>query len=96
MDMEVGRSAKGLFRTTASGGRAFTAFRRRQNRLGALDRFAEELSKHTDQEDIDAGRGTALDPGGDCRVCARRIGARAEQGNAMLQRIRKRLGWQAR
>jgi hypothetical protein len=85
MDMEVGRSAKGLFGTTASGGRAFTAFRRKQQ-MGALDRFAEALSKH----DLETG-----DKGGDARSSAVRIGCSPAQGQAMLQRIRKRLGPQA-
>ena len=59
-------------------------FRRRN--LDALDRFAEELSKH----DIESG-----DEGGNVRECSRRLGLRPTQGQAMLQRIRKRLGPQA-
>lgn len=87
MDMEVGLSSRGIFGTTASGGRAFNGKRfRKKTQAGALDRFAEELSKH----DLATG-----DPGGDARVAARRAGCKAAQGNAMLQRIRKRLGWQA-
>lgn len=89
-------SAKGIFGATASSGRAFNGKRfRTKTRPGALDRFATELSKHTDQDDIDAGRGIVLDPGGDVRACANAIGAKSQQGAAMLQRIRKRLGWQA-
>lgn len=87
MDMEVGLSSKGLFRSTASGGRAFNGRRfHKKTQSGALDRFAEELSRH----DLATG-----DEGGDVRASARRCGCKAAQGNAMLQRIRKRLGWQA-
>lgn len=87
MDMEVGASARGVFATTASSGRAFNGKRfRPKGQSGALDRFAEELSKH----DTETG-----DKGGNVRSCARRAGCNAAQGNAMLQRIRKRLGWQA-
>jgi hypothetical protein len=87
MDMEVGASSRGIFGTTASGGRAFNGRRfRRKTASGALDRFAEELSKH----DLTTG-----DLGGDVRESATRCGCKSTQGAAMLQRIRKRLGWQA-
>ena len=87
MDMEAGLSSKGIFGTTASGGRAFNGRRfHKKTQSGALDRFAEELSKH----DLDSG-----DHGGDVRSSAQRCGCKAAQGSAMLQRIRKRLGWQA-
>lgn len=87
MEMEVG-SAKGIFATTASGGRAFNGrrWRGKRKQTGALDRFAEELSRH----DSETG-----DPGGDVRASAIRAGCQPAQGGAMLQRIRKRLGWQA-
>ncbi len=79
----VGESSVGVFATTASGGRAFNGrrFHKGKGRKGALDRFAEEL---------------ANDPSGNVRTAAIRAGCKAQQGNAMLQRIRKRLGWQAR
>lgn len=88
---DVGSSAKGVFHTPTTSHR----YNWRRKHQGALDRFAAELAKHSDQGDVDAGRATELDPGGDTRACARRIGARPEQGPLMLQRIRKRLGWQA-
>jgi len=86
--LEVGQSSVGVFATTASGGRAFNGrrFHKGRGRKGALDRFAEELAKH----DTVTG-----DLGGDVRVAATRAGCKAQQGNAMLQRLRKKLGWQA-
>jgi len=54
--------------------------------MGALDRFAEELSKH----DLETG-----DQGGNAGECAIRLGYRRTQGNAMLQRVRKAMGYQA-
>ena len=85
MDAAEGFSSKGIFGGTASGGRAFRAYRRR-SKLDATDRFAEELSRH----DLLTG-----DPGGNVVECSRRMGVKPTQGNAMLQRIRKRLGPQA-
>ncbi len=76
-------TGKGLFSSAGAG----RAFRHRRRKTGALDRFAEELSHHS----IADG-----DLGGDARASAQRAGCRPEQGNAMLQRIRKRLGWQAK
>lgn len=57
---------------------------RERNRL---DQFAELLAHH----DLESGH-----PGGDVPECARAMGLRPVDGNAMLQRIRKRLGPQAR
>lgn len=102
----VGESSVGVFATTASGGRAFNGrrFHKGKGRKGALDRFADELARHIDQADLDAGRVLAtgqplpadqLDPGGDVQRAARRAGCKSQQGNAMLQRIRKKLGPQA-
>lgn len=76
-------TGKGIFSSAGSG----RAFRHRRRKSGALDRFAEELAKHS----VPDG-----DPGGDARASAQRAGCRPEQGNVMLQRIRKKLGWQAR
>lgn len=105
MSVDEGQSARGVFATSAPkyGGRRW-AWRQRQ--LGALDRFADALSEHIDQADLDAGRnlatgkplpdGQELDPGGNVPACSRQIGVKPGQGNAMLQRIRQRLGRQAR
>ncbi len=84
---DVGSSAKGIFGGTATGGRAFAVWRHKKQRQGALDRFAEELARH----DLSTG-----DHGGDVRAAAIRAGCKAQQGQAMLQRLRKRIGWQAR
>lgn len=87
MDMGVG-SAKGIFAATASSGRAFNGKRfKTKTKQGALDRFAMELARH----DLATG-----DEGGDVRAAAIRAGCKPQQGNAMLQRLRKRLGWQAK
>lgn len=75
-------SAKGLFSSRGQG-RNF----HRRSKMGALDRFAELMSEH----DTETG-----DRGGDARSCASRMGLNAASGNGMLQRIRKRLGPQAR
>lgn len=100
-----GESGRGIFANTAPryGGRRWNWARRK---MGALDRFAEELSHHIDQADLDAGRdlatgaelpaGATLDPGGHVPTCSARVGVKPGQGNAMLQRIRQRLGDQAR
>lgn len=68
-------SGKGLF-STAGHGRNFRVGRP----IGAIERFAELLSEH----DVEAG-----DPGGNVAACARRMGLKPAQGNAMLQRIRR-------
>jgi hypothetical protein len=81
---DVGQSAKGLF-DSAGNGRNFRVRRRRG--MDALDRFAELLSHH----DLTTG-----DHGGDARACARRMGLNPASGNGMLQRLRRRLGPQAR
>ena len=88
MAIEEGQDAKGIFGGSAPryGGRRFNWQRRR---LGALDRFAELLSEH----DADEG---GTNRGGNVAECARRMGIKPSAGNAMLQRIRKRLGPQAR
>lgn len=92
-----GVNAKGIFGNTAPkySGRRLN-YRRK---LDSLDRFAELLSQHVDQDDVDSGRvppGTPLDPGGNAAEAALRMGLMAQSGNGMLQRIRKRLGEQAR
>lgn len=98
-----GESSRGIF-YTAGGGRNY---RRRPRKGGdALARFAEALSHHVDKDDLAAGRnlatgasldrGQKLDPGGNPRVAAQRVGLKPESGNGMLQRLRKRLGDQAR
>jgi hypothetical protein len=63
--------------------------------MDATERFAELLSEHMDEEDIAAGRATQLDPGGDVAKTARRMGIKPANANAILQRIRRRLGPQA-
>lgn len=90
----VGESAKGIFGGSATGGRAFSAYRKRRA-MDATHRFAELLSEHMTEEDVAAGRATHLDRGGDVAKVSRRMGISSANGNAMLQRIRKRLGWQA-
>jgi hypothetical protein len=81
----VGVTAKGIFGGSASGGRAFSAYRRRKA-MDATERFAELLSEH----DLETG-----DPGGDVGRVSRRMGISPKNGNAMLQRIRRKLGPQA-
>ena len=90
----VGVTAKGIFGGSATGGRAFRSYRKRAA-MDATHRFAELLSEHMDEEDIAAGRATELDPGGDVVKTSRRMGISPKNGNAMLQRIRRRLGPQA-
>lgn len=96
-----GESARGIFNTRAQG-RNFRVGRRKPD---ALERFAELLSEHTDEADLAAGYNLAsggplnanrLDPGGNAGRSAQRMGLKAQSGNGMLQRIRKRLGRQAR
>jgi hypothetical protein len=97
-----GESAKGIFYTGGQG----RNFRRRKRSGDALSRFADALSWHIDLADVEAGENLATgesllpntqpDPGGNPRVAARCVGIKPEQGNAMLQRIRRRLGPQAR
>jgi hypothetical protein len=60
------------------------------------DRFAAELEKHVDADDIRKGLGDALDPGGDVRRCGERIGVNLARANSLMQGIRHRLGPQAR
>lgn len=50
-----------------------------------IDRFAELLAQH--------GPG---DTGGHVGKCAERMGLSREEGNSILQKMRKDLGWQAR
>lgn len=92
---DEGESGKGLFQTAGNG----RNFRRRRKSGDALSRFAEALSDHVNEEDVRTGRvppGTPLDPGGNPRRAAQMIGLNPSSGNGMLQRIRKRLGPQAR
>ena len=60
------------------------------------DRFAAELEQHVDADDIAAGRGVVLDPGGNVKKCGERIGVDLNRANSLMQGIRKRLGPQAR
>lgn len=85
--------ATGLFSTSSQG----RNFRRRRSTNGdrSIDRFADLLAEHTDADDIAAGRGTQLDPGGDVRKAAIALGLAPESGNGMLQRLRRDLGRQA-
>lgn len=102
-DYGEGQTGKGLF-SSASGGRAFNNHRRR--RLSSIDHFAQLLSEHIDDQDLAAGRNLAtgealpahaqLDLGGNVASCARRLGLKPANGNGLLQRIRQRLGDQAR
>lgn len=95
-------SSKGIF-NTPGGGRNF---RRRRRGIDTLSRFAELLSEHVDEDDVEAGKVLATgrplgpdpkpDPGGNPRVAAVRMGLKPDSGNGMLQRIRQRLGPQAR
>ena len=80
-----GHTAKGIFGGSASGGRAFRTYRRRKA-MDATERFAELLSKH----DLETG-----DHGGNVQRVSRQMGITSQNGNAMLQRIRRRLGPQA-
>lgn len=62
---------------------------RKDGKIGdmQLDQFAELISRH----DLATG-----DVGGDCQLAARRMGQdHPLYGNNMLQKLRKRLGWQA-
>jgi hypothetical protein len=79
----------------SNGGRRWNWNRRR---MDSLDRFAEALSYHVTQEDVDKGLippGTEVTAGGNPRLAAQKIGLKGETGNGLLQRIRKRLGPQA-
>lgn len=60
------------------------------------DRLAAELEIHVDADDIAAGRGTELDPGGNVRRCGERLGLNLARSNSLFQGIRHRLGPQAR
>jgi hypothetical protein len=98
-----GVSAKGLFDTR---GQARNFRYRKKPPMDALARFAEQLSLHIDEDDIEAGEILATgepllpnqkpDPGGNVRESARRIGLKPQSGNGLLQRIRRSLGDQAR
>jgi len=66
-------------------GRKAIAGRRSNYHVGALDRFADLLAEHGPD-----------DKGGDVMACAVKLGCSYTYANAMLQRIRKKLGWQAR
>jgi hypothetical protein len=98
MEQRDGESARGVFDNSSPryGGRRWNWQRRK---LDSLDRFAEALSQHVTEEDVASGRappGTSVDPGGNPRESAQRIGLLPSSGNGMLQRIRRRLGPQAR
>lgn len=84
-DYGEGQNARGVFGGSGRWAGQGRNFRRR--RLSTIDHFAEELSKH------DLGTG---DLGGNVNACARRLGLKPGQGNSLLQRIRQRLGDQAR
>lgn len=85
---------KGIFSTTAAQGLALRNANRRKRAaaqkaepMATLDVFAEYLSHH------DLG---SRDKGGDVPRVAARMGIDAQYANALLQRIRRRLGSQAR
>ena len=89
-------SAKGIFRPPSAQGLNFRTRKRADAEAKRLARFAEFLSEHTDAEDIAAGRGSILDPGGNARKAARLAGYAPTSGNGLLQRLRRELGPQAR
>lgn len=60
-----------------------------------LDIFAAYMAEHTDADDVRAGRGRRIDPGGDAKHAAARLGLSPGTGPGMLQRLRRELGWQA-
>jgi hypothetical protein len=60
-----------------------------------IDRFAEQLSEHTDEDDVRAGRGAVVDPGGDIEAASEAIGVPVEIGRSFFNRICKQLGPQA-
>lgn len=103
MGVNEGETAAGIFGRSSRWYGQGRNFRRKKH--GALERFADLLAEHTDQADLDAGRnlatgkplaeGAELDPGGNVRLCAQRLGVKPAAGNAMLQRMRQRLGPQA-
>lgn len=92
MTAQPKHSAKGIFAATSSRGLNFGSKRRKGD---TLDRFAEELSKHSTPEDVAAGTALVVDEGGNAGECAVRIGLKRASGNGLLQRIRQRLGPQA-
>lgn len=77
-------NARGIFPAPANKGLAFRT-RRRVKGMRQIDRFAELLAQH--------GPG---DTGGHVGKCAERMGLSREEGNSILQKMRKDLGWQAR
>ena len=79
----------GLFNTRANhpqGHGARMHQRKLRNRVGTMNQFADLLAEH----DLETG-----DEGGDVKACAARMGTSYAYANAMLQRIRKKLGSQA-
>lgn len=58
----------------------------RPNAGARLNRFADALAEH----DLETG-----DVGGSVRKASEAVGVSYAYGNALLQRMRKRLGWQA-
>jgi hypothetical protein len=76
----------GLFDQSTGHGQALR-HRHRQRRSAAMMRFAEALSEH----DAEAG-----DPGGNITAVANKLGMTPRDANAMMQRLRRELGPQAR
>ncbi len=60
-----------------------------------IDRFAELLAEHVTPEDARRA-GVRPNKGGNCVLCARKLGLADATGNGMLQRMRRDLGPQAR
>jgi hypothetical protein len=86
----------GMFSHRAqTGGRAFAGKRPKRDD-SQLDRFAELLSEHWDEDDVKAGLAKRADPGGKAAYCAIKMGLSPSTGNGLLQRIRRELGDQAR
>lgn len=63
--------------------------------LSKLDEFAERLSEHTTPADARLNY-TFADPGGDAQLVALAMGKSRSYGNMMVQKLRLRLGEQAR
>jgi hypothetical protein len=61
-----------------------------------LDKFAEQLSQHIDDDDVRAGIGIVANPGGNIGAASAAIRVSEDVGQGFFDRICRQLGDQAR
>lgn len=64
--------------------------------ISLLDRFADQLSQHIDDDDVRAGIGIVANPGGNIGAASASIRVCEDVGQGLFDRICRQLGPQAR